>query len=78
MGKIIKIEGCAAFIIVIVIGIITVFISYMTLIGFLYLIGRLPNNQPIKQETVIHHKSSTEDTCNAAFVDNWGFLEEPE
>lgn len=77
MRKIIKIEGCAAFIIVIVIGIITVFISYMTLIGFLYLIGRLPN-QPVKQETVIHHKPSTADTCNAAFVDNWGFLEDPE
>lgn len=75
----IRIEGCLAFIIMIVMGAITVFIGYLMVVGFLYLTGKLPS-KTAPQETVIEQPKPQADTnaCSVAYINNWGNIEDPE
>lgn len=74
----IKIKGCLVFITVAFIGIITMLIGYTSVVGALYLLNKLPDRNASKQ-TVTEYKPAIDTiACNAAYIDNWGTLEDPE
>lgn len=73
----IKIKGCLVFITVALIGIITMLIGYTSVVGALYLLNKLPDRNASKQ--TVEYKPAIDTTaCNAAYIDNWGTIEDPE